>query len=316
MKSNTKQLYSYLALIIAPFLWSGNFAIGRALHLQIPPFTLSFYRWGLVILLLVPFVIKSVFEHKGFIRKEWKSLSLLSLLSVATYTSCIYVGLQHTTVINAALLNASVPILIILLSSMLLNEKLTLLKLLGAVFSIFGVFILIMAGNITTVLDLYFNQGDFFVVVAAVSWALFSVLYKKLQNPLPPLTFLFVTAVIGECILLPEFLYEIKLAHSMQVNITTVMGIFYAGFFSSLIAFTCWNFGVRNVGPSKAGYFFNLLPVFSFMLALTILGEQFHYYQLVGTFFIFLGILIALTSKNQKRQASLLKTSPLQIITE
>jgi drug/metabolite transporter (DMT)-like permease len=301
MKLNIKVLYSYVALLIAPLLWSGNFAIGRAMHAQIPPLELSFYRWLLVIFLLFPFVSKSLYSNRIYILNEWKKLFLLSLLSVSTYTSCIYFGLRQTTVINAALLNGSVPVLIILLSTIVLKDKLTLFKLLGAISSIIGVFILILSGNLSNILNFHLNEGDFYVVIAAISWALFSVLYKKFKITLPPFAFLFVTAVIGECILLLPYLIEINIGYSMRLNFTTLFSILYAGIFSSIIAFTLWNFGVRNIGPTKAGYFFNLLPVFSFILAVAFLNEQFHYYQIFGSLFIFVGILIALNSKKENQ---------------
>lgn len=279
-------------LILAPLFWAGNFLVGKIANAIIPPFTFAFMRWLVVTLCLAPFAIPTVIEEWTLIRKHFRSLCILAFLSVFSYTAFVYWGLHYTTVVKASLLNATVPIIILLLSTVLLNEKLTIKKIVGVILSIVGAFLLIMRGNVHSI-DLSFNQGDFLIIIAAISWAIFSVYYKKHRLRVSPLLFLFMTATIGTFMLLPAFLIERHLGYITTVNLTFLFSVGYAAIFSSILAFTFWNMGVMSKGPTQAGYFFNLLPVFSTLLAIIFLGEKLHTYEVIGFILILLGILLS-----------------------
>ena len=80
-----RRLAPYLIVSLAPLFWSGNFVLGRALHETVPPIALSFWRWVVALLLLLPFVSRGLCQQLGLIRRHWGILSLLGLLGVASY---------------------------------------------------------------------------------------------------------------------------------------------------------------------------------------------------------------------------------------
>ncbi len=305
---NIKSLSAYLCLLLAPLFWSGNFVMGRFMHSEIPPFTLAWFRWFLVVLILLPANYTQLRNSWLEIKKNAGIITLLSLLSVVIYTSFVYLGLHDTTVLSASLINATVPVLMVLLSAYFIGEALSLQKMLGILLSILGVVFIITKGDISAVTSLHYHAGDLVILFAAASWALFSVLYKKSELTLSPFLFLFVTAIIGDIILLPCALIEYQMGHVAQYTWLSFGSVVYASLFSSVLAFTFWSIGVREVGPGIAAYFFNLLPVFGSVLAILFLGESVHLYHFIGCLSVFLGIFLATMKRNKRRTDAALVT--------
>lgn len=299
-----------LLLILAPLFWAGNFILGRILHNSIPPFAFAFYRWLLVIIFLAPFILPNYKSYWHEVKKHFFHILGLSFFSVFIYTSFLYWGLRYTTVVNASLLNAIVPILILFFSFLFLKERINFKKICAIVLSFLGATIVITKGNFYSELQaLSFNKGDLLIVCAVMAWAIFSVWYKAYPGKLPAFVFLFTTAILGDALLLPAYLYEIHLGYHLILSVKSIAGILYAAFFSSIIAFSCWNKGVKILGPSDAGYFFNLLPIFSILLAIIFINESIHTYQVIGTTLVFFGILMT-RHNGKKRNKSLLTTPP------
>lgn len=293
VEKNNKD-WAFILLAIAPLFWSGNFVLGRLLHNDIPPFTFAFYRWLIVIILLFPFVYKSLFQYKSMILENFFPLLGLSFLSISVYNSFLYWGLHYTTVINAGMLNATVPICIMIISGLCRVEKVTKIKTIAATIAFIGAFLIISRGNpLEMILGYAFNLGDLIIIGSALSWSVFSVWYKQLKFKLPPFLFLFITAFLGDLLILPIYGYEIYQGNYFNFNLKTGIAIFYAGTFSSIVAFTCWNKGVVKLGVVNAGYFFNLLPVFSASLAVIFLKESMNLYHVVGILLVFFGILLS-----------------------
>ena len=284
---------AYLLLILAPMFWAGNFVIGRFIHGSIPPFTLAFFRWLVVIMILLPLEFTALKKHMLQIRQHFFSLVILSLLSVVVYNGFIYWGLHNTTAVNASLVNAAVPLLILIFASTMLGETISIKKILGMALSFIGVVYVITQGHISTLWQLGLSSGDFIIFIAVIAWALFSVLTKKMQLSVPPFLFLLITAIMGDIMLFPCFLWEHYHSYPVQYNGSTFFSIMYAAVFSSIAACSFWNIGIRKVGPATSAYFFNLLPIFSSVLAIVFLGEKIHVYHITGFIIVVSGIWLA-----------------------
>lgn len=267
--------------------------MGRIVHTEIPPFTLAFFRWMLVIIILLPLNYSNMTKNFPEIRKHFISLLVLSILGITINSSFVYLGLNFTTVLNTSLIYATVPVLIILLSFILLGDSLSQYKIFGMLLSFIGAIFIISNGNLRTISKIHYQLGDFFILIAVISWAFFSVIYKKMTIKISPFLFLLVTAIIGDIFLLPCMLLEQYIGHIAHYNFLILSGVLYASLFASVLAITYWNIGVRVAGPSVAAHFFNLLPLFGSILSMLFLGETMHWYQLFGGFFILLGVLLA-----------------------
>src|SRR5580704_8886095 len=140
-------VYPFMLLTFAALLWAGNFVIGRAINGSIPPVSLAFWRWLIVLMILVPFGLPSLRDHIGVCLRDWRVLLTLGILGVGAYNTILYHALRHTTALNAALLLSITPMVIISLSWMFLRQRVTKTQVVGALVSFVGALTVISKGD-------------------------------------------------------------------------------------------------------------------------------------------------------------------------
>ena len=283
----------YFLLILTTLFWSGNFVISRAMHLAIPPFALSFWRWALALLILATFGLKPLIEQRQIALTHYRFLLVQGVAGVAGFNSLVYLAMQSTTAINAVLVNSCIPVLIVVFSWLLFKERISLRQGAGVFTSLFGVLLIISSGKLGNLLHLQFNKGDIFVVVAAVCWGLYSANLKNYPKGFHPFAYQTAIVIIGLTVLLPIYLIEIKSGRSFKPEWPALMTIAYVAVFASVLAFIFWNRAIAELGANIAGPFIHLMPVFSTILAVVFLGEKLTQNHLLAILFIFFGIVLA-----------------------
>ncbi len=288
---------AYLLLALVALFWSGNFVLGRAMHLILPPIVMAELRWLLAMLLILPFLIPKLISHKSIIKKNWKILLLLSILSVAFFNTFIYIGLTSTTASNATILQSVIPVIILILSATWLRESISIQQWLGVVISLFGVLTLLTMGKPASLLDFKFNQGDLFILVAVLSWAIYSISLRWRPAELDGFTFFGITVIVGAIVLFPFAFIELQSTKPIIWHNQTIATIIYMAIFPSILAYLFWNKGVAELGAAKAGLFIHLMPIFGLILSSLFLNEKIHSFHFIGMLFIFSGLYLAIVSK-------------------
>ena len=116
----SKNFIAYSFLTLAALFWSGNFIIGKfATLFEVPPLTLNFLRWVMVWFVLIPFTIKEILAKKNYIKENFLVISFMGILTISTFNSVVYFALNYTQVINAVLMLAAIPPVIIIFSSIM-----------------------------------------------------------------------------------------------------------------------------------------------------------------------------------------------------
>jgi drug/metabolite transporter (DMT)-like permease len=282
MQSSRFHPSPYLLLTLTALFWAGNWVVGRAMRDDASPVSLAFWRWALAWVLLLPFA----WPH---VRREWRViwqsrciLIVLGLLGTGTYNALSYTGLQTTSVTNAVVLNSVVPILIAAISWAFLGEKLALLQGAGILISLLGVLCILTRADPAVLLTLQFNTGDLWIFASMVVWAFYTVALKWRPQNLHPLAFLAALASVGLAAMLPLYLADVGGHSGLVLNTATVLSLLYLGIFPALLAYIFWNRAVAEVGPTIAGLFMHLMPVFGTGLAIVFLGERLHLYHLAA----------------------------------
>lgn len=266
--------------------------IGRGFAATMPPFTLALIRWVVAFLFLLPFAKNELLSNKQLWKKEWKTLFWMSLTGIVGFNTLLYIAVHYTTSINAVLINAPTPAIITLLSFLFLKEKVTKRHIFGIVFSIIGVSWIVSRGSIEALLSFTINKGEVWMLVAMLSWSIYSVIVKKHAEKFPAAGVFLVTIIIGIFILTPFASYEWITDKPMVISIKSISGFLYIGIFASVIAFLCWNKAVTDLGPGKASPFLNLMPIFASIFAVSFLGESVTSAQLIGGAITIVGVLI------------------------
>ena len=291
MSANFK---AYLMLTLCAFFWSGNFIVGKFATLyQVPPLTLNFFRWLIVWIILIPFTLKDIFLNIKIIKEKFYSILLMSITSISIFNSVVYYSLNFTQVLNGALMISTIPVLIIFISFIFRVEKINLNQVLGLILSITGVVIIITQLEFSRLIHLDLNKGDLWLLVAMLSWAIYSTMLKTHKTGLNYLTFISVIVTLGLIFLFPQFLFEFNNQEFIKFNFAFFLIIGYVVLFAGLGAYIFWNKAVLIVGPSRAGIFLHLMPVFSSFMAIFLLNERFMNFHIFGAIAIVLGIYLS-----------------------
>ena len=297
----SKDKQAYLFLTLTTLFWAGNFIVGeQASRFDIPPFTLNFYRWTFAWLILAPFTIREIIEKKNHIMENIKLIVVLGITSITIFNSIVYYSLNFTQVISGVLMISTIPVMIIVFCWLLKIEKSNIYQILGVIFSLFGVIVIITKADLVILLNLNFNKGDLWMVVAMFSWAMYSALLKKKKLEISQLSLLQIIISAGLVFLFPAYLVELSLGHKTSIHLPFILILTYVVLFPGLASFIFWIKGISIIGSNRAGIFLHLIPIFSTIMAIIILKEKFMFYHLIGALLIITGIILSSKKKSNE----------------
>src|SRR4051812_27964350 len=169
----------YFLLSITALCWAGNAIVGRLAAGHIPPVTLSFLRWSLAFLIILPFAWKHLARDWPAIRPHLGIMIFLSVIGIGAFNTLQYWALEHTQALNTLLLQSAGPLIVAVWSLLLFGVRLTLAQTFGVLLSLSGVLVILLHGDLTTLKNIEFNKGDLIFTVALIIFALYSVLSRK-----------------------------------------------------------------------------------------------------------------------------------------
>jgi drug/metabolite transporter (DMT)-like permease len=288
---DSSRLLAFALLTLAVLSWSGNALLGRALHQEIPPVALAFWRWALATVLLLPFAWRHLWRDRAALWAGWPLLLLLSVLGVSTFNTLLYHAAHTTTATNIALMQTAMPAVIVALDFVLFRRRPAGMGVAGAFLAMAGAAAVVLRGDPRSLLELDLVEGDLWMMVAVVAYALYSILIPRRPRS-HMLAFLGATFIVGTALLFPLFLWErgVQGPHAWSAGV--VAAILYVAIFPSILAYLFWNRGVEKVGAGQTGLFICLMPVFTAALAVPLLGERLAAFHLVGFTLIVAGILL------------------------
>ena len=290
----TNNIKAYLMLVLATLFWAGNFVIGKFAFLEdIPPYSLTFFRWLTVWLILLPFTYKEILENKNDIFNSLPLLFFLGLMTIGLFVPFVYTALKYTQVINASLFNTAIPAAIILFCFIFKFEKTNLFQLLGLLISTFGVLVIITRSDLNVLINLDFNIGDMWMVVAVICWGLYSTFLKKLKLKISLFSSVQVICTCGLLFAFPQFLYEYNQGAVVNINKAFLYCIVYTAIFPSIVSYSCWTGAISIIGANRAGIFVSLIPLFSTGMAIFLFDEEFKLYHLIASILIIIGLFLS-----------------------
>ncbi|RYX94626.1 MAG: DMT family transporter [Comamonadaceae bacterium] len=284
-------------LVIPPLLWAGNAVTGRLVHNLVPPMTLNLLRWVLALLILLPLAHRTLRPGHA-VWRHWKRFSLLGLLGVGLYNSLQYLALKTSTPLNVTLVASSVPIWMLVVGGLFFKQRIQRMQLAGALLSIAGVLVVLSRGEWALLAQVKLVPGDFYVLLATLSWAFYSWLLSRTTEPADVradwAAFLAVQIAFG---LLWSGAFAAGEWALTDASITwgwpLVLALVFVAIGPAVIAYRCWGIGVQRVGPAVAGFFTNLTPLFAALMSTAFLGEAPQLYHAMAFVLIVAGIIVS-----------------------
>jgi len=275
-----------LYLVLATLFWSGNFVVGQAAVASMTPMDLTFWRWTLAalpLLALAHFVEKP--DWRAVLRR-WPVLLLLSVLGMSGYTLLLYGALGYTSAMNASLITAANPALIVVMAIVLLGEKTTHLGWLGIGLGLLGVLLVLTRGELQRVFSLSVNTGELMMIGAIVVWGSYTIIARRLDIPA-------IAATAVQVAIATVTLAPFALALHVRFPETPAEGwsLAYIAVFPSLGAYLFWNLALKSTPPGTAGNYLNLMVVFTALITVA-LGTPLTLVQVVGGAMVVAGVLL------------------------
>lgn len=286
----------YALLIVTAFLWGGTFIAGKLLAGQVPPLSSSFLRFfiattGLLLIMMVSRNMPPVPQ-----RHHWVKLLLLGFTGVFAYNILFFIGLEQISAGRAALIIATTPLVITMVSAMVYKEELTMLKGSGIGLSLVGALFVISNGHLNSLFNGGFGQGEFAIIGCVLSWTAYTIFGRSLLDELSPLPTVLYSSAIGTAMLLLPAVWEGLPKLLFEIDIKSWTALSYLGLFGTALGFTWYYRGITAIGASRAGVFINMVPVFGVLLSWLILGETFKTSVIAGGLLVLTGVKLANSS--------------------
>ncbi len=281
----------YLIVAVAPLCWAGNVVLGRGMAHIIPPVGLAFWRWTLAFFILLPFAWRHAVRDWPAMVGAWKVILLIAFFGIACFNTMLYRAVHTIPAINAALIQSAMPGFIILVSLILLRERVTAIQILGTLLCMIGAAVVVLRGNLSALRTLAIAQGDVIMLAAVVLYALYSVLLRW-KPDVHPFSILLYTFGLGVLMLLPVYIWEHHAVGPVPTRPDALLAIGYVAAFPGVVAYFCWNYGVATIGPNRTGLFINLIPIFAAVLAIAWLDEPLRGFHVLGMAAIFGGMIL------------------------
>ncbi|MGY3620958.1 DMT family transporter [Bradyrhizobium sp. USDA 10063] len=282
----------YLLLSLTALFWAGNAIVGRLAAGHIAPVTLSFLRWSLAFLLILPWAWPHLKQDWPAIRGRFGLMVLLSLTGIGVFNTMQYWALEYTQALNTLLLQSAAPLIIAVWSLVLLGVRLTAAQAFGVLLSLAGVLVIILHGDLTALSKVEFNKGDLIFLTALTIFGIYSVLSLK-RPEIHGLSFVAFTFGCGAACLTPFLIWELLARPVMQFNVNNLLSLIYVAVFPSTLAYLCFNRGVQLIGANRAAPFFHVVPVFGTVLSIIFLGEHPQLFHVIGFALVLSGVFVA-----------------------
>jgi len=276
---------------LATLTWASNMTLGRWLRNDIGPITLAASRFLIASTILTAILQRRPREERRIREDRWLLVGM-ALSGVAVFTPTLYLGLQHTTAVNATLINGLGPLITGALAAVLIGERMTRGQVIGAMLGLAGVVTLISGGRLRFWESLESNVGDLIVLGAVALWALYSVLGRRVMHRRSALSASALSALLGLPFLLLGAVWETSTS-DYTLTPRLILPLLYIGIAPGVIGLLSWNAGVRTLGASGAMVFYNTLPLYGALLGTVVLGEPIGVSHLVGGALIVGGGLLA-----------------------
>lgn len=284
---------AHVSMALAALIFALNYVIGRWAAGEVAPYTLGFTRWTVGALVLLPFAWRPIRRDRALLRRHWKLLCLLGFLMPLMGAGITYVALNYTTAINGGVIQTSLPVLILVLAWIVLGDRTTTRQLFGVALAAVGLLYMIARGDPAVLLGLDFNRGDAVLLLCNLCLAGYGVAARLMPREVHTLTLLTMICAVGAMYHVPFFAVELVQEGLPPASARAIVSLAFVAFFPSVVAILGWNIAIARLGPSRAGFYMYLVPVFAAAIAVPFLGETLSTFHLVGAALIVGGVTVS-----------------------
>lgn len=287
---------AYLILTLAAIFWGGNYVVGHFLVKNADPIILSEARWAITGILLMSLYWHQVKANKTKIKNAIFVILFLAIFGQVLFPLTLYIGLQYTSSLNAAIYMSATPCMVLLINKLIFKDNITRNNVIGVLLSLIGVIYLILEGKVTNIEAFHvMNVGDLWAMGSALSWAFYCSFLRLKDKSISGNVFVAVSSSLGAIILIPVMVFymvfnNVEFDAQHYVNMSFIMGLMYLVIFPSWLAYVFWNKGIQEIGATSGEVYTHIIPLSGGILAILFQNVQLEWFHVISAMFIVPGI--------------------------
>ncbi len=280
----------YAILFLQQLIAASTHVVGKSLTNTIHPTVLLLLRAGLASLV---FAIWIYFNRKKLKFPKNKDLAifvLLGALCIPLNQYFFFLAVDYTAAPNVALAYALVPAFVLLLDTIFLRNKATLLKILGIIVAFAGATMIFSEQGID--LSSEFFIGNLIALAGSLSWAIYTIIGKKIIKEYGSIFSTGLAIILGYLLYLPIYFAIGDTSSFAFIDSTAIIKILYLGLFTSVVGYALWYWMLERMDASKLSVFNNLQPIITALLAFIFLSFNFTLPFVIGGIMVIIGVFL------------------------
>ena len=276
-------------LFLATLGWGSNTIASRLAVGEVSPMLLIFFRWGIVVVILLSLYWRQMIDEWPVIRPRFKWLFIMGGCGLSLFNAFFYIAAHSTTAVNLGIIQSTMPGMILLGSFMYFGDRINRLQFSGLLLTLLGVIVIVTQGSLEKLMQLTFNHGDLLMIFACSFYAMYTVGLKS-RPKISGMVMLAYFSVAAFLMTIPLMIFESLIYGTLMPGVKGFAIIFYIAIVPSFLSQIFFMRGVDLIGPGSAGLYANLVPIFSAIMAVLLLSEEFAFFHLAAMLLVFGGI--------------------------
>ncbi|OON41635.1 EamA family transporter [Izhakiella australiensis] len=286
---------AYILLAMAAIFWGGNYVVGHILVMYVDPYSLSLIRWAGTTILMFSVYWNMVRQQFSLYRENLLTNVLLAFFGQVCFPLTLYIGLQYTSPLNAAIYISSTPCLVLAINYFFFREHITARNIFGVLASTAGVLYLAFASASGNDKIEAFGKGDILTIISALSWAFYCAFLRIKNKQIKHTSFVAFSSLVGTLIIIPIVLLHAGFSDGVATHLHfpgwgVISGLLYLIVFPSWLSYVFWNKGVSLIGTTRSEIFTHLIPLSGGIIGIVFLHNQLRYYHIITLVLIVFGI--------------------------
>ncbi|APZ45905.1 EamA family transporter [Polaribacter reichenbachii] len=284
-----KRILALIAVSIATLIYGVNYTIAKeVMPIYIKPFAFILLRvaGGTLLFWFAGLFVKSQKIEKG----DYKKIFLAAFFGTALNMLAFFKGLSLTAPISASVIMVTSPIMVLIFSSILIRQAISIRRILGIFIGLAGAILLIAYGNSNNADAANSNFGNFLVFINAASYGLYLVLAKDLILKYHPIVFVKWLYFFGLFFVIPFSYNELTEVVWQEIPTNIYWNIGFVIVFTSCITYLFNLYGLSKLKPTTVSVFIYLQPVIATIYALIVGSDSLNFVKVIATIIIFLGV--------------------------
>jgi len=300
MQSSKPWAESFFLLIVglSVVFWAFAFPLITVGLEELNPENLAILRLFIASLIFFFYYILKKPHFSKLHKPDIPWLFLLGFVGISVYHLGLNYGEQYVSAGTASLIIATIPLFVVILASIFLKEKITLIKAVGIIISLIGVIIISLWGTPGITVEITYISAAAAVLLASIVGALYTIAGKKFMKRYDPLsltTYAFLFGNLGLLVFVRPLFFE----QVMNLSIGVWISILFLACFPTVLAYTFWYAALAVRPASELSVYLYFIPVISTLISVLFFGESITLFYLLGGFFVIFGLYVV--NKKKKK---------------